>query len=58
MIPDAFPKDMRAKLMRPDIMVPPLLWLASTRSDGFTGRRIIAAEWTGEPKQPQDAGWS
>jgi NAD(P)-dependent dehydrogenase (short-subunit alcohol dehydrogenase family) len=57
MIPDAFPKDMRTKLMRPDIMVPPLLWLASASSDGFTGHRIIAAEWKGEPGQPRDAGW-
>jgi 3-oxoacyl-[acyl-carrier protein] reductase len=57
MIPDTFPKDMRTKLMRPDIMVPPLLWLASASSDGFTGHRIIAAEWKGEPGQPRDAGW-
>jgi hypothetical protein len=26
-------------------MVPPLLWLASAKSDGVTGRRFIAAEW-------------
>ncbi|MGZ5863859.1 MAG: hypothetical protein ACXWKC_00610 [Xanthobacteraceae bacterium] len=55
MIPPSFPGDMRARLMRPEIMVPPLLWLASKQADGFTGRRIIAAEWKGDASAP--AGW-
>jgi 3-oxoacyl-[acyl-carrier protein] reductase len=52
MIPPSFPDEMRARLMRPEIMVPPLLWLASRKSDGFTGRRLVAADWK------EDAGGS
>ena len=33
------------KLIRPDVMVKPLLWLASRASDGVTGRRFIGALW-------------
>ena len=35
----------RASLIQPDVMVSPLLWLASPASDGVTGRRFIAALW-------------
>jgi len=56
MIPDGFPSEQRARLLKPQIMVPPLLWLASRRSDGFTGHRIAAAEWSGAPARDQ-AGW-
>ena len=35
----------RAALIQPEVMVPPLLWLASPESDGVTGRRFIAALW-------------
>jgi NAD(P)-dependent dehydrogenase (short-subunit alcohol dehydrogenase family) len=45
MIPANFPEAMRTTLLDPAIMVPPLLWLASTKSDGVTGRRLIAADW-------------
>ena len=49
----------------PAIMVPPLLWLASDASDGFTGRRIDAKRWRSDI-DPSDAaeaaseaaGWS
>jgi len=44
MIPDETGID-RAALIQPEIMVPPLLWLASEASDGVTGRRFIAALW-------------
>lgn len=40
----------REALLRPEIMVPPVLWLASEASDGVTGRRFIAARW--DPKLP------
>jgi NAD(P)-dependent dehydrogenase (short-subunit alcohol dehydrogenase family) len=40
----------RAALLQPEIMVPPLLWLASDESGGVTGRRFIAALW--DPKLP------
>ena len=35
----------RAALLQPEIMVPPLLWLASDASSGVTGRRFVAARW-------------
>ncbi|HEY5067236.1 MAG TPA: hypothetical protein VIJ04_20725 [Xanthobacteraceae bacterium] len=32
-------------LLPPDVMTPPILWLASDASDQITGRRFIAARW-------------
>ncbi len=45
LIPAAVGAAARAAMLRPAIMVPPLLWLASDASDGFTGRRIDARRW-------------
>ena len=45
MVPSSLPDQRRANLLDPAIMVPPLLWLTSTESDGVTGRRFIATEW-------------
>ena len=41
MIPASFPDHLRATLLDPAIMVPPLLYLASNKSDGVTGRRFV-----------------
>jgi hypothetical protein len=40
------------KLIDPDVMGPPAVWLASNDSDGFNGRRILAKGWDGsiDPK--------
>ena len=35
----------RGTLLEPEVMVPPILWLASNLSDGFTGGRYVAKEW-------------
>jgi NAD(P)-dependent dehydrogenase (short-subunit alcohol dehydrogenase family) len=35
----------RAKMLRPEVMAPPVRWLASDRSGATTGRRFIAALW-------------
>ena len=35
----------RSKLISPDVMVKPLLWLCSDASDGITGQRFIGAQW-------------
>jgi len=35
----------REKMLRPQIMGPPVAWLMSEEADGFTGRRITAARW-------------
>ena len=35
----------RAKMLRPEIMGPPAAWLVSDESAGYSGHRIIAANW-------------
>ena len=35
----------RSKMLRPEIMLPPLLWLVSDQATGVSGRRFIAADW-------------
>jgi NAD(P)-dependent dehydrogenase (short-subunit alcohol dehydrogenase family) len=35
----------RSKMLRPQIMVPPLLWLVSEEAAEVSGRRFIAADW-------------
>ena len=35
----------RSKMLRPEIMLPPLLWLASDQAAGVNGRRFVAADW-------------
>jgi NAD(P)-dependent dehydrogenase (short-subunit alcohol dehydrogenase family) len=58
MIPENFPDHLRSKLIDPAIMVPPLLWLASAKSDGVTGRRFVAAEWREDQAgAAATAGW-
>jgi 3-oxoacyl-[acyl-carrier protein] reductase len=51
----------RSKLIEPDVMVPPLLWLLSESGAAVNGQRIIAANWTPEGiEQPSISpiGWS
>jgi NAD(P)-dependent dehydrogenase (short-subunit alcohol dehydrogenase family) len=35
----------RTKLIQPDVMAAPLIWLCSNESDGVTGRRFIGMRW-------------
>ena len=35
----------RGKMLQPEIMVPPLLWLVSPAADGVNARRFVAADW-------------
>ena len=37
--------DARDKLIQPDVMQAPVVWLASEASNGFNGQRIIAYFW-------------
>ena len=53
MIPDTISDTLRIKLLEPEIIVPPLLYLASNVSDGVTGRRFVATLWPGT----ESAGW-
>src|ERR1700735_4225471 len=57
MIPQSFPDHLRATLLDPEVMVPPLLWIASTESDGVTGRRFIATKWRPDHPESEAAGW-
>jgi NAD(P)-dependent dehydrogenase (short-subunit alcohol dehydrogenase family) len=58
MIPASFPDELRGKLLDPAIMVPPLLWLVSVKSDAVTGRRFVAANWRADnPQAAAEAGW-
>jgi 3-oxoacyl-[acyl-carrier protein] reductase len=45
MIPDGAPAVLRAQLLDPAVIVPPLLWLLSAEADGVTGRRLVATRW-------------
>ena len=47
MIPEGDIDD-RSKLIQPEVMMAPIAWLMSARSNGITGRRIIASEWPAE----------
>lgn len=64
MIPDSLPQTARQGLLDPAIIVPPLLYLASSASDGVSGRRVVAARWREdlEPAQAlqlasENSGW-
>jgi NAD(P)-dependent dehydrogenase (short-subunit alcohol dehydrogenase family) len=45
MIPEEIGEDVRAGLLDPAIMGPPIRWLASADSDGITDCRVIATEF-------------
>jgi NAD(P)-dependent dehydrogenase (short-subunit alcohol dehydrogenase family) len=45
MIPDELSAEARRNLLAPEIMGPPVVFLASAAADGITGERIVAAEW-------------
>jgi 3-oxoacyl-[acyl-carrier protein] reductase len=46
MIPDHLAESVLKQLLNPEIVLPPLLWLASDASQGITGRRFVAAKWS------------
>jgi len=51
----------RDRMLRPQIMGPPALWLLSDASGSVTGRRIVAARWDASLSGPEAAaraiGW-
>ncbi len=64
MIPDGVDDTVRARLLDPAIMVPPLLWLVSNAADGVTGKRVDASRWRTDVdpaaaarEAAEDAGW-
>ena len=48
MIRAGFPAEARACLLRPEIVGPPAVYLASDASRHLTGHRLVAAEWSPE----------
>jgi NAD(P)-dependent dehydrogenase (short-subunit alcohol dehydrogenase family) len=42
----------RAKLIRPEVMVPPLLWLVTDAAGKVTGRRFLGIHW--DPALPPE----
>jgi len=64
MVPAGIAPHLREKLLHPDIMIPPLLWLVSEEASGVTGSRFAANLWgaTLPPEQAAEksrttAGW-
>jgi len=45
MVPSDIAPHLRQKLLHPDIMIPPLLWLVSEAASGVTGSRFAANLW-------------
>jgi NAD(P)-dependent dehydrogenase (short-subunit alcohol dehydrogenase family) len=65
MVPESVSEEVRHRLLPPEVMVPPLLWLASEDSDGLTGQRFNAARWdpsltaaAAAARAVESAGWS
>ena len=65
LIPASVGLEVRATMLRPSIVVLPLLWLASDASSQFTGRRIDAKRWRSDlpPAEAaqaasETAGWT
>ncbi len=46
----------RERMLRPAIMVPPLLWLLSDETRAVNGKRFIAADWDTALPPAQAAG--
>jgi NAD(P)-dependent dehydrogenase (short-subunit alcohol dehydrogenase family) len=65
MVPQDFPAHMRERLLSPDIMAPPLLWLVSEAAGSVTGGRFDAKRWDAAlppreaaEKSRMTAGWT
>jgi NAD(P)-dependent dehydrogenase (short-subunit alcohol dehydrogenase family) len=57
MIPDGLEPALRARLLRPEVVVPCAVFLASDQARSLSGRRFVATEWTPEQSQGVDASY-
>jgi NAD(P)-dependent dehydrogenase (short-subunit alcohol dehydrogenase family) len=48
MIPPTFPEDKKQNLLKPEIVAPAAVFLASDEAENINGQRIIAVEWNKE----------
>jgi len=46
MVPAEVPMDLQARMLKPEIIQAPAVFLASDASQALTGRRLIATEWS------------
>lgn len=51
MVPTQTPADLQARLLQPEIIQAPAVFLASDASRELTGRRLIATEWSAERQE-------
>lgn len=58
MIPQTADAALKARLLDPAVIVPPLLWLASDAADGVTGMRVNASLWDAKLDEAQAASAS
>ena len=52
MVPENVPDDVRARLLDPSVMGPPIVWLASDQAGGVHNRRIVAADFDPDQVHP------
>jgi len=45
MVPDNVKPEMRDRLLSPEVMAEPILYLCSTAADGVSGERLVATEF-------------
>ena len=56
MIPAGLPEETRARLLRPEIVGPAAVYLASDASRHLNGHRLVATEWSPEDPDGRPAG--
>jgi NAD(P)-dependent dehydrogenase (short-subunit alcohol dehydrogenase family) len=50
MVPSTLPQDQRARLLKPEVITPAAVYLASDEAAQVHGKRIVAIEWNQEQK--------